>query len=222
MEFISSPWEPPAAYIVRHGETELNASNCFRGWENPALNDAGLEAAQIIGNFFSYERIGRLLSSDLDRALQTAEAILLSGAVQDGYVSPDFNLRPWGIGNFAGCEKTEKEQKRLQRYIDNPLEKIPDGESLQDFRDRQEQSLLQYIFSPVDGLPTVIVTHTSNLTYLAEFVDLQNGEDPSRDPEVHDLVEPGGIVAVFVDTNGKIKLQPRLGAVEVEAEPQAS
>jgi broad specificity phosphatase PhoE len=221
MGSLASPWNPPAAYIVRHGETELNATNCFRGWENPSLNDEGIRAAEEIANYFSYERIGRVVCSDLDRASQTAEYIVNSGTILCPYLSPDFNLRPWGIAGFAGKEKTEALQKRLNFYIENPSIKIPDGESLKDFQDRQE-SLVHYIVNPYEGLPTVIVTHTSNLTYLAEAVDRDNGLDASRDPEVHDIVEPGGIVAVYLDTNGKMKLEPRLGVIETEKEPQAS
>jgi broad specificity phosphatase PhoE len=221
MEFTPNPWSQPAAYIVRHGETELNAQNCFRGWENPILNESGMKAAEEIANYFSYERIGRVVCSDLDRAQQTAEYIMNTGAAACPYLSPDFNLRPWNIAAFAGCEKTPALEKKLDYYIQRPDLKIPDGESLFDFQNRQE-SLLSYIANPYEGLPTVIVTHTSNLTYLAEMIDKDNGLDPSRDPEVHDIVEPGGIVAVYMDTNGKMALQPRLGAIEKEKEPEAS
>lgn len=221
MEYQASPWDSPAAYIVRHGETELNADNCFRGWENPPLNENGVTAAEQIANFFSYERLGRIVSSDLDRAQQTAQAIVLTGASDIPFVSPDFNLRPWGIAKFAGCEKTPEMQAKLQRFINSPDKKIPDGESLNDFRTRQDV-LFQYIASPYNGLPTVIVTHTSNLTYLAERIDAENGIESGREPEMHDIVEPGGIVAIYMDTNGKMQMQVRMGAIETEAEPQAS
>jgi broad specificity phosphatase PhoE len=222
VESMVNPWAQPAAWIVRHGETDLNATDCYRGWENPQLNEAGIEAARQIANFFSYEPIGRIVSSDLDRAMQTAEYILSAGTAQIPYVSPDFNLRPWGIAAFAGQEKTPANQRKLAYYIRNCSEKIPDGESLDEFNARQEETLDPYIATPYDGLPTVIVTHTSNLTHLASRVDLQNGKDPEHDPEVHDIVEPGGVVAVYLDTDGKITLVPRLGAIEREAEPQVS
>lgn len=216
------PYETPAAYIVRHGETDLNATNCFRGWENPCLNDVGVTAARQIANFFSYEQIGRIVSSDLDRAMQTAEYILAVGTAAIPYISPDYNLRPWGIAGFAGKEKTEANQRKLAYYIAHPEEKIPDGESLDDFNARQDATLDVYVRSPYEGLPTVIVTHTSNLTHLAADVDRENGRDPDHDPEVHDIVEPGGIVAVYIGTDGKMRIEPRLGAVEQEAEPQVS
>jgi broad specificity phosphatase PhoE len=216
MDFVANPWQAPIGYVVRHGETEANASNCFRGWENWPLNEEGQRACEAIANFFSYEQIGLVVSSDLDRAMETAQAVQNSGSVACPYLSPDFNLRPWNIAGFAGQEKTEKNQRRLQRYIDNPDERIPDGESLNEFRGRDMVS--QYLGSPYNGLPTVIVTHTSNLTHLASQVD----ESEEGMPEAHDIVEPGGIVAVYMDEQGKLKLVPRMGAITVEAEPQAS
>lgn len=221
MSYIPNLWSQPAAYVVRHGETELNAANCFRGWENPSLNEAGRKAAESIAQYFSYEKIGRVVTSDLDRAQETAEYILNSGSVVLPYVSADFNLRPWNIAEFAGAEKTPATLKKLGYYIERPDLQIPDGESLTDFQNRQD-ALLRYIAAPYEGLPTVVVTHTSNLTFLAEQIDRENNIDSSRDPETHDVVEPGGVVAIYLDTNGKMHLEIKMGAVAQEAEPEAS
>ena len=218
---IANPYQPPIAYVVRHGETELNAENCFRGWENPALNENGIRAALQIANFFSYEAIGRIVSSDLDRAFQTAEYILQAGTTACPFVSPDFNLRPWNIAALAGCERSEENRNKLAYYIAHPDIPIPNGESLDAFNDRQE-SMDHYLTVPYEGLPTVIVTHTSNLTHLAADIDRQNGKDPDHDPEVNDIVEPGGVVAVYLGADGKMIMVPRLGAIEREVESQAS
>ena len=102
MEFMANPWQSPLGYIVRHGETGANADNCFRGWINWPLNENGLSSCDAIANFFSYERIGRVVSSDLDRAMATAQAVMDAGGVACPYLSPDFNLRPWNIAAFAG------------------------------------------------------------------------------------------------------------------------
>jgi broad specificity phosphatase PhoE len=216
MDYLSNPWQPPVGYLVRHGETEANAENCFRGWENYQLNEEGMKACEQIAGFFAYERIGRIISSDLDRAMQTADAIMGAGTTLCPYVSPDYNLRPWNIAGFAGKPKDEKNQKRLAYYIEHPDEQIPDGESLTEFRARDV--IMDYLAVPYEGLPTVIVTHTSNLTHLASQID----GDENNAPEDTDIVEPGGIVAVYMDDQGKLKLVPRLGAIESTAEPQAS
>jgi len=215
--WVPGPWNQPIAYIVRHGETELNAENCYRGWENPQLNEDGMRAGEAIANFFSYERLGRIVSSDLDRAMQTAAYIMNTGTVACPYISPDFNLRPWGIAAFAGKEKSPANQKRLNHYIQNPDKQIPDGESLNFFRNRFEDAIQQYLSVPYEGLPTVIVTHTSNICALNNLIFGEND-----DPEVQDLVEPGGILAVYMKEDGKLHMIPRLGHAEAEVEPEAS
>jgi broad specificity phosphatase PhoE len=212
-----SPHYPPIAYVVRHGVTQLNAANCYRGWENPLLNEAGERAGELIANFFSYERLGRVVSSDLDRAQQTAQYIMGTGVVMCPYMSPDFNLRPWGIANFAGMEKTPENQAKLDYYIEHPDVLIPDGESLNVFRDRFEDCVQLYLSTPYENLPTVIVTHTSNICALNNMIF---GQD--QDPEVNDLVEPGGILAVYLQEDGKLHMVPKLGETQEEVEPEAS
>jgi len=217
---IFSPWYPPIAYIVRHGETDSNAENLFRGWSNPALNEDGLRACQAIANYFSYERVGRVISSDLDRAMQTAQAIIDCGCVACPYLSTDFNLRPWGIASFTGKEKTAANLKKLDYYVRNPDVKVPpDGESRNDFKNRNRDAILQYLTVPYEGLPTVIVAHTSNLTDLHEMIYEKEGQII---PGADDIVEPGGIVAVYMDATGKMELQVRMGAIVKELEPEAS
>lgn len=213
-----SPFDPPVAYVIRHGETTANADNCYRGWGDYPLNEEGHDAAALIQNFLSYTRLGRVVCSDLTRAKQTAEYVMNSGVVMCPYISPDFNLRPWGIGGFAGKEKNAANVAKLQRYIDNPDMKIPDAESLNDFRYRASDAIMSYISSPCEGLPTVIVTHTSNITTL--YQDINESEDKS--PEVHDVVSPGGIVAIFLDTDGNMEMEPVLGEEVVETSPEAS
>jgi broad specificity phosphatase PhoE len=217
LSWVPNPWQPPIAYIVRHGETELNAANCYRGWENPVLNEEGERAGEAIANYFSYERLGRVVSSDLDRAQQTAQYVMATGIVACPYLSPDFNLRPWGIAKFAGLEKTSANQKKLDYYIKNPDEQIPDGESLNGFRTRFEDAVQAYLSVPYENLPTVIVTHTSNICALNNLIF---GE--SDDPEVNDLVEPGGILAVYLKEDGTLHMVPRLGQAQAEVEPEAS
>lgn len=215
-------WDTPAAYIIRHGETELNADNCWRGWENPSLNEEGRQAGQAIQNFFSYERVGRVICSDLTRAVETAQYVMESGNVLCPYISPDPNLRSWAIGGFAGIKKTPENIKRFKKFTSDASLKIPDsgqmpGESLDEFRARNER-LLEYIASPFQGLPTVIVVHTSNITALNRLIS----EIDNNDEEAVDVVAPGGILAVYVDTNGRMEAVPRLGEITVEAVPEVS
>lgn len=212
-DYTPTPWQPPIGYFVRHGETELNAGDCYRGWLNIPLDENGQEQAQAVAQFFSYEAIGRIVSSDLDRAMQTANTVMQCGCVECPYLSPDFNLRPWNIGGFSGKEKTAEVKKKLQRYIDNPDLRVPDGESLNEFRQRNEV-ILEYFSVPFNGKPTIVVAHTSNLVALHNCLN----KDENQGEEAVDLVEPGGVVAVYQQPDGTLFLLPRMGEV-FEASP---
>ena len=61
-------------YLIRHGKTAGNAERRLQVPETP-LNDAGLEQAAKLGNRLRDAGVERILSSDLTRALQTAEAV---------------------------------------------------------------------------------------------------------------------------------------------------
>jgi broad specificity phosphatase PhoE len=206
----------PLVYLVRHGETELNASNLYRGWENPPLNADGVEAAEEAGNYFSYERIGQVVSSDLIRAMQTADIILPLSC--NFYVDLNPMVRPWHIGSFSGEPKNTANKKALQYFIDNPDEEIPNGESLTQFQQRWSDVLHNYMVSAVAGEPTVIICHTSNITATHQMCS----PDTDHSPESHDIIEPGGIVALYLEADGSITIEPKLGAVVTEVEPEAS
>jgi broad specificity phosphatase PhoE len=62
-------------YVVRHGETEWNKEEVFRGRMDIPLNDNGRRQAERVGAYFTDRPASRILSSPLARARQTGEAI---------------------------------------------------------------------------------------------------------------------------------------------------
>jgi probable phosphoglycerate mutase len=207
-------------WISRHGQTILNKSGCWRGWENPPLDEVGLESAEKLGHWLSYEypRVGRIVCSDLTRAVQTAEIIMQGCNPECVYLSTDPNLRPWNIPLFAGKEKTPERVALLRGFISNPDVVVPDGESLNQFRDRNDV-IFQYLAVPYKGLPTLVVAHTSNI--VAAMRRITEINDESEDEEVDDIVGPGGLVAVYCNSAGHLDLVPVLG-VEYTNTPEAS
>jgi broad specificity phosphatase PhoE len=70
--------------IVRHGETALNAARILQPLETP-LGERGLVQAAAVGRRLAGTGVEAILSSDLPRALQTAQAIAAaSGATIEG------------------------------------------------------------------------------------------------------------------------------------------
>lgn len=62
-------------YLIRHGQTSGNAARRLQTPDTP-LNDEGHEQARRLGDRLRDVGIGHVLSSDLARARQTAEAVV--------------------------------------------------------------------------------------------------------------------------------------------------
>jgi probable phosphoglycerate mutase len=61
--------------VIRHGETDWNREQRFQGQSDPPLNATGLAQADRLARRLAAERADVLVSSDLLRARQTAEAL---------------------------------------------------------------------------------------------------------------------------------------------------
>jgi len=61
--------------LARHGETEWNVEEVFRGRIDVELNETGLKQAELLGEYLSKLKIEKVYSSPLKRALRTAHGI---------------------------------------------------------------------------------------------------------------------------------------------------
>jgi len=121
--------------LARHGETALNASNCYRSRLDPPLNDNGLTEADRLAAYITKKyKVYKVVSSPMLRAIQTADAIAEKVGCK---VNQDRGLFPWALGFLAGKDK-EQYDHILRFYVKNPTQEIPDGESLRDFEERVE------------------------------------------------------------------------------------
>jgi probable phosphoglycerate mutase len=197
----TDPTHELIGYIVRHGE--LNIDNKWDGWGKFVLSDEGQQSAKRAGEWLGYKRIGRMVSSDLPRAAQTADIISNEISCECPYIATDPNLRAWAIGDFTGKEKTDERKEEFQYYRDHPAIAIPGGESFDQFCERVKVAFT-YLCSPYKALPTVIVCHNSVLKGLM-------GLD-----EKGDVVTPGGIVGVYLDDKGECHFQILVGATDMD------
>ena len=61
--------------FVRHGETAYNATGRYQGHTQISLNERGFAQATVVAQRLRRDRFDAIYSSDLRRAVQTAEAI---------------------------------------------------------------------------------------------------------------------------------------------------
>ncbi len=123
--------------LVRHGETEWNAGEIFRGRADINLNEKGVVQAKLLGEYLKKSRLEAIYSSPLLRAVLTAEMIArphsLVVRAEPGLIDLDF-------GEWQGMSLAEVKNIYKNLYIKwekSPENvKFPGGEGLEDVRNR--------------------------------------------------------------------------------------
>ncbi|MDC0980150.1 histidine phosphatase family protein [Bdellovibrionales bacterium] len=90
-------------YIFRHGQTDWNKRGRLQGHTDTVLNATGEEQAQLLGDKLNGLKLQVILSSDLQRAVQTAE-IATGGDVP---IVTSEKLREADLGVAEGRFKTD-------------------------------------------------------------------------------------------------------------------
>jgi len=156
--------------IVRHGETALNAARVLQPADTP-LSARGIAQAEALAQRLAERRIALILSSDLPRALRTAQAISArSGTMVQ--VTP--LLRERNFGDLRGQPYDTLPSDPL-RMRDAP----PNGESADEFEARVAQAFAEIVRRRA-GLADDLVVVTHGLVIgamLARHVDLAGAGD---------------------------------------------
>lgn len=142
--------------IVRHGNTALNTKGVERGWQNPPLDDKGKSQAEGLANKLKGTKVDVLVSSDLERAVETAQ--ILGKALGIDRLLKDWNLRTWNGGTaLTGMDK-DKADKIMLDYSHTPNKQLDGGESFSEFSKRAKGAIDQLVKKyPTDTI--LIVTH---------------------------------------------------------------
>ena len=138
--------------LIRHGETAWNAERRLQGHLDIPLNAEGERQAALLGAALAGERIDVIVSSDLQRALQTAEAVAQRQAGRGAAIALDPLLRERSYGGFEGLLYSEIEARFpaefaawQRREVDAPLPpgRNP-GESFRQFFGRATGAILAH------------------------------------------------------------------------------
>jgi len=160
--------------LVRHGETEWNVEEIFRGRIDIELNETGMKQAQLLAEYLSQIKIDAIYSSPLKRALKTAE-VIASYHNFDVKVVP--SLIDFDYGEWQGLSHQEVRDKYKEVYaewIKNPHRvKMPSGESLDDVRKRAI-GVVGNIIAKYEGTVVLVSHRVVNKVLICALLGLDN------------------------------------------------
>jgi broad specificity phosphatase PhoE len=93
--------------LVRHGESEWNASGRWQGWADPELTELGMRQAKVAAT--AVGAVDAIVASDLHRASTTAE--IIAAEIGIGPVVVDAALRERDAGEWQGLTRREIEEQ---------------------------------------------------------------------------------------------------------------
>jgi len=152
--------------LVRHGKSEGNAERRFGGHTATPLSPRGRAQAQSTAEALSTESITAIYSSDLARAMQTAEPL---GKLTGLAVNPTEAFRERSVGVMEGLTFQDAAEKHPEQYgallrrdFDHVL---AGGESYRQLLDRAWQKLDE-VLNQHKGGTVVVFSHTGTICIL--------------------------------------------------------
>ena len=145
-------------YIIRHGETVLNAKRVMQGRLDEPLDESGRELAVLTGRAMKDIRFDLCISSRLKRAAETAETVLRESG--NGIpITYDDRLLEIDFGDMEGKKLSEMGDAGYLFYVD-PLKfaGFPGGETVGEVC-RRTQDFLKELTAKDDGKTYLVSTH---------------------------------------------------------------
>jgi probable phosphoglycerate mutase len=147
--------------IVRHGETEWNRVERFRGRYDIPLNQTGLSQAEKSARFIAtHWKPVAVYSSPLNRAMETATAIARANQLT---VQPHPQLIDIDYGDWQGLTPEEVRMrwtKQARNWYEHPDQaQVPNGETLIQVQKRAMQAVYE-ICALHPNEDVVLVSHT--------------------------------------------------------------
>ncbi len=159
--------------LVRHGETDWNASGRYQGQSNVALSDRGKKQAECLAGHFPLESLDAIYTSDLDRARETAEQVASKFGLS---VNREKAFRELSFGDWEGLtygEISKKWPKEAKKLFTAPDElQIPRGETFRELQERALKKIRQLYEAHVDQTVGVFAHGAINKTILAGLMHI--------------------------------------------------
>jgi broad specificity phosphatase PhoE len=133
-------------YLVRHGTTEWNKEEIFRGRADCKLNETGQAEARALAEYFVDIPLEAIYASPLSRAMETAQGIAAAKGLR---VIPDPDFVDIDFGEWQGLPLREVREKYSDLYRlwrERPqATTFPGGENLAGVRARAWKGLQKVV-----------------------------------------------------------------------------
>ncbi|MFH1382635.1 MAG: histidine phosphatase family protein [Chloroflexota bacterium] len=160
--------------LTRHGETEWNVGEVFRGRIDIGLNEIGLRQASLLSGYLTDINIEAIYSSPLQRAFKTAELIAQPHHLE---VKAAPGLIDFSFGEWQGLHievVKERYPAAFQEWATRPQRVIiPGGESLSNVRKRT-MTLIRKIIAQHTGTVVLVSHRAVNKVLICALLGLNN------------------------------------------------
>lgn len=157
-------------YLIRHGQSAGNASGRFGGHSPTPLSELGVKQSEMTAKALARENINAIYSSDLFRAVKTAEPL---AELLDLPITKTTSFRERHIGVLEGLTFDESKAKHPKDYyalINRQVNHvITNGESYRQLL-RRVTSTLKEIFQIHRGERVAIFSHTGAICFMTLYL----------------------------------------------------
>jgi len=158
--------QPTRLYLVRHGQSAGNAEGRFGGHGPTPLSELGKKQAELTAKVLAKEGVSALYSSDLHRAIQSAEPLAKLLKIKL-HASDAFRERHVGVLEGLTFDESRAQYPRdyyalVNRQIDHV---ISGGESYRHLL-RRITTKLQNVIRSHSGEKIAIYTHTGAICFM--------------------------------------------------------
>lgn len=157
-------------YLVRHGQSAGNAEGRFGGHSATALSQLGIQQAELTAHALFREKISVIYSSDLLRAVQTAEPLAKLAGIE---INPTDEFRERHVGVLEGLTFDEAKAQFPRDYFAlinrEVAHTIQNGESYRQLLERSTNAL-RIILRKHQGEKIAIFAHTGTICFLTLYL----------------------------------------------------
>lgn len=170
-------------YLIRHGQPQQHRDKIFLGQTDVPLSDTGIKQAEELRAKLP-DGIGRIYSSDLKRAKQTAQ--IISGEVTEVRGFREMNLGSWD-GRYI--EDIKREYPKLYEKRGKNLFSFKTGNKAENFYDLQYRTVkaLTDILKKDDSRDIFIVAHSGVIRCIENNLKGGSVEDEWQKPATGDV-----------------------------------